>query len=201
MGKIGWIIFGVIVLIIVILGIGFYMFVKSGCDQKIDKNVAIITPEVKNAVKDAFADPDKKIYIYPSERVIEIEPNTIGKGFAFSVRNNLNQTINFRYIVGVDPNYNLQEKCKISIKDAENYLLTSSGTLYIKNNSILEEPELIRFNIPDNPPNCVIKYMINVINQNNTYVTASIFVSLTPKKNIFTKFKEFMKTKFYDTIC
>lgn len=200
MGKIGWIIFGAVVLAIILLGLVFYLFIKSGCGGS-DKNIASISPEVKKFIRDSFSDSDKKIYVYPSEREIELEKGTIGKGFGFSIRNTMNISSNFKYTIGVDPNFNILERCNTTIKEAENYLLAYSGSFNIPAKTLIEEPELIRLNIPVNAKTCTVVYMIDVKNNNTTYTSTKVYVNIIPKKGIIIKFKEFLKNKFYGFIC
>jgi hypothetical protein len=141
--------------------------------------IGAIDQGVKKAIKDAFADPDKKIVVYPSEREIEIQTRTQGKGFAFSIRNTGIEDANFIYNIYVDPNYDIRTKCQISAKEAEDWLLTDTGSLSVPRGTIMEEPELIKFNIPESAPPCTIIYKLDVKTQGgNLYVSTKIYLTI-----------------------
>ncbi|MBR9705188.1 hypothetical protein GOV12_07280 [Candidatus Pacearchaeota archaeon] len=134
---------------------------------------------VKKAIKDAFADPNKKLVVYPSERDISIKTRTQGKGFAFSVRNVDIEDHDYIYNIYVDPNYDIKEKCKISAKEAEGWLLTDTGTLSVGRGSIMEEPELVKFTIPESAPPCTIIYKMDVNKRGGDfYVSTKVYLTI-----------------------
>jgi hypothetical protein len=137
---------------------------------------------VKAAIKEAFADPEKKIVVYPSEHEIEIKTRTQGKGFAFSVRNVEIEDMDLIYNIYIDSSFNIKEKCKISAKEAESWLLADEGTLSIPRGSIMEEPELVKFNIPDSAPPCTMIYKLDVKKKGgDLYVSTKVYLTIKPR--------------------
>jgi hypothetical protein len=194
-----WIILGIVLILFILIIFGIYLFYKSYCED--NHKIQFTDSEIKNGIIDAFHDPNAKIVIFPSARNIDIQKESFDKGFSFSIRNKFNESSDFRYIIGVDPNFDIQEKCGISISEAESYLLIDSGLKKIPGNSIMEEPESIRLNIAKNAPLCIIIYKIDVMNNNTLYTSSKVYVNIIPKKNLFIRFKEYLENTFIEFIC
>ena len=64
-------------------------------------------------------------------------------------------------------------------------MLVKSGTITVPSSQIMENPELVTFNIPESANVCQIKYRITVkyssTGGSGVYVTDSIWVNIQPK--------------------
>lgn len=167
----------VILVLSMVALIGGIMLLR-GIFNTANQAIGNIDQGVKKAIKDAFADPDKKIVVYPSEREIEIQTRTQGKGFAFSIRNVGIEDAVFIYTIGVDDLYDISTKCKISAREANLWLLTNTGSLSIPRGTIMEEPELVKFNIPESAPPCTIIYKLDVRKGGDLYTSTKIYLTI-----------------------
>jgi len=152
----------------------------GGAVDDIDKGV-------KDAINKMFADSDKKLVIYPSARRIEIRQRTQGLGFAFSTRNLDTEPHDYEYRVEVDPSFNIKKKCGgLTKKEADSWLMVDSGTVSLAPGSIMEEPELITFNVPEAAPPCTIPYKIDVWSKPGSpsttlYISAKVLLTIEPR--------------------
>lgn len=158
--SIGTIVVLVIAMAMLIMGLVLVRTIFSGGTDAINK----INDEVMNGIDEMFADSDDKIVIYPSTRKVKIEQRTQGEGFAFSVRNVDLEEKDFIYSVGVDPGFNIADKCKINAEEANGWLDIDSGSFTLGRSSKMEKAEvpLITFNLPDNAPVCTIPYKVQI---------------------------------------
>jgi hypothetical protein len=144
--------------------------------------IGSIDQGVTTAIKEAFADSDKKIVVYPSEHEIEIKTRTQGKGFAFSVRNVELKDLELLYHIEVDDQFDIsdKDKCGISATEANSWLLSQDGSLIIPKGSIMDEPELVKFNIPESAPPCTIIYKLVVRYKGSadTYVSTKVYLTI-----------------------
>ena len=141
---------------------------------------------VRKAITDMFAEPDKKMAIYPSDRKISIKQRTQGDGFAFSIRNTDIQEATYKYDIESDPDFEIKKKCNIDWKTANSWLLMSSGTIRLASSSVMENPELVLFNIPENAPACTIPYTITVkygsgSSGTGLYVSDKVYLTIVQK--------------------
>ncbi len=141
---------------------------------------------VRNAITEMFADPDKKMAIYPSDRKISIKQRTQGEGFAFSIRNTDIQEATFKYEVESDPDFDIKKKCNIDKKTADSWLLMNSGTIKLPSSSMMENPELVIFNIPEYAPACTIPYTVTVKYGSGSagtglYVSGTIYLTIVSR--------------------
>lgn len=173
--SMGTIVILVLAMVVLIGGIVVVRNIFNTADQAIGD----IDQGVKKAIKDAFSDPDKKIVVYPSEREIEIKTRTQGEGFAFSVRNVEIEDLDFIYNIYIDPSFDIKTKCQISSQEAESWLLSETGSISIPRGTIMEEPELIKFNIPDSAPPCTMIYKLDVKKKGGgLYVSTKVFLTI-----------------------
>lgn len=180
--SIGTIVILVLAMSMLILGLILVKNIFSSANSAI----AGVDKGVQSAIMNMFADPSKKLVIYPSARTIEIAQRTQGQGFAFSVRNVELDDETFKYTVGVDPNFDIKTQCKITASDANSWLLSNSGSIKIGKGAIMEDPELVLFNIPDSAPPCTIPYIVDVTYGDGTkagseYVSDKIWLTVQPR--------------------
>ncbi len=148
-----------IVLLVMVLILGGYFvnkifFSASGSIDQIDT-------AVKNEINKLFAeDESRKIVFYPSSRGIELEKGVQGRGFGFSIRNIGLEADTFTYDIQAQ-----ETSCpnSLSITQAESFIsLGKAGTIQIPAGSIMENPRLVTFNIPETAPPCEVKYVLTM---------------------------------------
>jgi hypothetical protein len=148
-----------IVLLVMVLILGGYFvqkifFSASGSIDAIDESV-------KSEINKLFSeDTNKKIIIYPPSRTIPLNKGDRGEGFALSIRNVGTAPDTFTYEVAA-----IETDCpeSLSVTQADGFLgLGKSGSVQIAAGSIMENPTLITFNIPETAPPCSIKYGITM---------------------------------------
>ena len=163
----------VILVLAMVMLIGGIILVRTIFTSSTDA-IGEIDKGVRDEITKAFSNSDKKLVIYPSARTIELKQKSKGKGFAFSVRNMGVTDKDFTYKVYVDPQFDIQDKCRISASEAESWLDISSGSISVPRGSIMEYPELILFTIPDNAPPCTIKYNLDVSDASGLYSSTTV---------------------------
>jgi hypothetical protein len=155
MGTIVILVLAMIMLIMGIVLIRTIFDTAGGAITEIDDGV-------KSEINKIFADPSKKLVLYPAKRTITLKQRSQGEGFAFAVRNTEIDSLEFTYAVEVDPSFDIREKCHITKAEADQWLLIDSGSVSLGPGQKQEEGELILFNIPDSAPPCTIPYKIDV---------------------------------------
>ncbi|MBD3252645.1 hypothetical protein GF386_02850 [Candidatus Pacearchaeota archaeon] len=181
--SMGTVVILVLAMSMLILGLILVRTIFSSAGGAVDN----IDKGVKDAISKMFADSDKKLVVYPSARRIEIEQRTQGLGFAFSTRNLDTEPHDYEYRVEVDPGFDIKRKCGgLSKKEADSWLLIDSGTLSLAPGSIMEEPELIAFSIPEFAPPCTIPYKVDVWYKPGSpsttlYISAKILLTVEPR--------------------
>jgi len=175
--SIGTIVILVLAMSMLILGLVLVRTIFSsatGAISEIDKGV-------KEAITKEFANSDKKLVMIPSARKIEIKQRTLGEGFAFSIRNTDIRDKQLTYKVYVDPQFDIQEKCRINAAEAEGWLDIDSGSISLPRGSVMDDPELITFNIPESAPLCTIKYNVDVNEGTDLYAASSLHLTIVPR--------------------
>jgi hypothetical protein len=189
MKKRWWIVIGIVVVIILLLlRIGIIM----KCSQSISYATTKIDDKVKNDISRLFSDENKKLIIYPPSKIIEFEKGSKGSGFAFSIRNFYNNDAEYYYNIEVDPNFQIETKCNgLYKKEANNWIDESQGVVKIPRNSIIEEPVLVTFTVPNNAPACTIPYVIEIkyriTNSTGIYVLDGAHIVIINKKTFLNK--------------
>jgi len=145
----------------------------SGAIDNVNKGVI-------NEIDDLFADKGAKLAIAPSTRKISIEQGKGNKGFAFSVRNINNDERTFTFTVEVDNNFGIQTKCKISGREANEWVLIPSGSFTLGPGEKHQLPELITFEIPIDAPICTIPYKISIGGAGESYVNTNVELTIEP---------------------
>lgn len=175
--SIGTIVVLVIAMSMLILGLILVRTIFSSATNAITE----IDKGTKDAITKAFANSDKKLVFYPSARTIEIKQRTQGQGFAFSLRNLGIEDKEYTYTVGVDSAFDIKEQCgsDTDMDEANSWLIVDSGSISLGKGAIMEEPELILFNIPENAPPCTIPYAVNIKEKSGTaYTSGKIYLTV-----------------------
>jgi len=160
---------GTIVTIVLLMGV---LVLGGVLIQKIffsaTENINNIDQAVKNEISKLFSqDATKKIVIYPASRQISIAKGVQGQGFAFSIRNVENTQGVFSYNIKAS-----ETDCQtsLSVAEADTYIgLGRTGEVTIPAGSIMDEPKLVTFNIPETAPPCSISYSIDLEKDGKTY--------------------------------
>ena len=118
---------------------------------------------VKSSISKMFADETKKLVIYPSSRTIDLKKRSQGYGFAFSVRNLDFADQKYHYTVTVGSGFDIKKKCGgLTAKEAESWIDVSEDDFNVPKSSIMENPVLVTYSIPDSAPACTIPYTVQV---------------------------------------
>ena len=167
--SVGTIVTIVLLMVVLVLGLVLVRTIFSGAIENIDS----IDQAVKGEINKLFSEDDsRKIVVYPPTRFITIKKgNEDPLGFGFSIRNVDTTAGDFSYeIIVNDPD--IRDKCSINIAEAEGWIQAGrSGNVNIPPGNIMQDPEFVRFIIPENAPPCIIRYGINVEKDNLQYGT------------------------------
>ena len=176
--SIGTIVIIVLAMAMLILGIVLVRNIFSGSTEAVDN----INQGVINEINELFTDSNKRMAVYPSTRKITIPQGTDGRGFAFSVRNNDIDEKTFTYNVAVDPNFNIQKKCKIGVQEAEDWIVVPSGTITLAPGQKMDNPILVVFNIPESAPPCTLPFIAEVRLDGAYYDGVTVYLTIEPEK-------------------
>jgi len=165
--SVGMIVIIVLSVLALVLGVLLTQQIFSGARTSVDQ----IDQAVKNEINELFSkDDSRKIIIFPGTRYIQIKKgNEDHLGFAVSIRNVETTEGEFTYNVFVnDPD--IRRKCNTNVQEAESWIKAGkSGAVKIPPGSAMEDPEFVRFLIPDNAPPCIIRYGVDVEKDNQQY--------------------------------
>lgn len=193
MKKRWWLVIGIIIVLILLI---IRIFVIANCIQSV--KVTEMNSNVKEEISKMFSDETRKLIIYPSSRTIEFEKGSRGSGFAFSVRNlDFNDT-KYNYIVEVDPSFKIESRCNgTTEKEANSWIDASEGEFEVPKSSVMDNPVLSTFTIPDSAPICTIPYAIEIkykgTNSTGLYVQDRVYITIKNKKTFLNKVELFIK--------
>lgn len=155
-----------IVLLVMVLILGGYFvnkifFSATGSIDEIDA-------QVKNEINKLFSeDESRKIVFYPSSRRIELQKGVQGRGFGFSIRNIGEEAGIFTYSIQAQ-----ETSCpnSLSATAADSFIaLGKVGSIQIPAGSIMENPRLVTFKVPETAPPCSIKYSLTMEKDGQLY--------------------------------
>lgn len=170
--SVGTIVTIVLLMTVLILGLVLIRGIFKG---QID-NIGAIDQSVKNEINKLFSeDSSRKMVIYPATREISVKKGEAG-GFGFSIRNLLSSDGSFSYEVTFS-----ESSCGITKEEAEELIiLGSSGqNINLGSGNVLEDPILVKFEIPENLPLCKIRYNLDVREKSEGIYGNTISVDLT----------------------
>jgi len=157
----------VLAMTMLILGLTLVRTIFSGAITSVEQ----VDQAVKGKINELFSeDKTKKVVIYPKTQLIEIEKgNSQELGFAFSIRNVDVISSKFSYTVSVnDPN--IAKNCRISSAEAQKWIVAGGeGTITIGPGSVMEQPEFVRFIIPETAPPCLVRYGLDIKKDSELY--------------------------------
>lgn len=150
-----------------VLGLIFIKQIFSKGTNAIDD----IDEKVQLEINKLFSEEGKKIVVYPKEREIRMKKGTDG-GFGFSILNKDMDAGEFSYEVVVEE---VASSCQLSEEEAEELIvLGKSGSRTIGSGDALEDAILVKFQIPEAVPLCLIRYSIEVDKDDEPYTSSSI---------------------------
>lgn len=170
--SVGTIVTIVLLMTTLILGLVLVRNIFTGSIE----NINSIDQAVKTEINKLFSEDDsRKIVIYPPSKLIKIKKgNQDYKGFGFSIRNIYNDLggKEFNYDITSDGN----TECGITGGEATSWIKAGKeGTVALAASSSMDDPEFVRFLIPDNAPACLVRYFLKVESGDDpNYASASI---------------------------
>src|SRR4030043_229609 len=146
-----------IVLLVMVLILGGYFVNKIffSATSSVDQ----IDAQVRDQINKLFAeDNTRKIVIFPSTRKISLSKGQQGSGFAFSIRDTGTEADTFTYTI-----QSTETSCSNSLSNsqADSFIaIGKTGTIQISAGSLMDDPKLVTFDIPENAPPCSVSYSI-----------------------------------------
>lgn len=176
--SIGTIVVVVLAMTMLILGLILIRAIFTSSTTSITQ----IDNKVKDAINNIFVDDDARtMVVYPSDYKISIKQGNPSSGFAFSVRNTGLDDADFEYVVAVDPNFDIFEKCHMEADVANSWLVAPEGSFSLAGSTKMENPELVLFSIPVDAKTCTIPYKVDVTKESQYYAQAKVYVTIAPK--------------------
>jgi hypothetical protein len=169
----------VLAMAMLVLGLILIRNIFSGGTVAITKIGEGVNTEIDNL----FTKTDESLVIYPGTRKLNIKQGIADDGFAFSVRNKNLEETQFKYEIGVDPDFNIQQKCKIRASEADAWLSIPTGSFTLAGSSKMESSKIVVMTIPESAPaNCPIPYIINIKEKDGAFYTeGTVILTVSPK--------------------
>lgn len=160
--SVGTIVTIVLLMSVLVLGL---MLTKNIFDSS-NKAITGIDEGVSNEVNNLFKVENQKLSVLPKDARATIKKGDTGsKGFAFSVRNNLEETHEFTYNV-----IYVQDSCGIGSTGAETLFEFKSyptGTFNLGSGETLDSAKKIFFKLTEGVPLCTIEFLLKIDRENN----------------------------------
>jgi hypothetical protein len=155
--SVGTIVTIVLLMAVLVLGLTLTKNIFRDAGNSINQ----IDRGVEDQINKLFSQDDlKKIAIYPG-RSVSIKKGGDESGFAFSLRNLEKTEGRFSYEINSD-----ETDCQGEITRGEALSYISLGQkgegIRILSGNVMEYPELVKFDLPDNAPPCEITYIVDV---------------------------------------
>jgi len=142
------------------------------------ENIEGMGKAVNEEVNKLFAqDKDKKVVVFPSTRKVSVKKGEETDGFAFSIRNLNQEETEFDYKVIAK-----EISCDADLSEAEDMVFPSIGTKLVGAGEIMQDAEIITFNVPEGFPPCKIVYDLEISDGGGVYGSPTqIIVSIQAK--------------------
>lgn len=154
-----------IVLLMAVLVLGLTL--TRGIFRSAQGAVDLTDQQLKEKISDIFGEDDlQKVAIYPA-RSIELKKGSDISPLGFSIRNLGTTEKKFKYFLEwADDSCGIKET-----KSEELIVLRRTGDITIPAGSVMENPILIEFSIPEDTPPCLIDYklIIKTADDNKNY--------------------------------
>lgn len=140
--------------------------------------VDAVDAEIQSQIQELFAEEGRKVAVYPTSREITLKKGDTPKGFAFSIKNigdvSLEPAAEFTYSVEAFD----VARCGFSEETANSFLLGGSGNFNLGPGDSLDFPVLVKFIIPETAPPCSIAYKLVIEKNAAPYSSPDIFVTI-----------------------
>ena len=169
--SVGTIVTIVLLMTVLVLGIFLVNKIFDVGTNAIDS----IGTEVENEIQKLFSADGKRLAVYPTSRDIKVKKGDDPKGFAFAVKNIDSEDGTFTYdVIAGDVS-----RCNSLTKtEAENFLMSGSGSFSLGSGNSLEPSRLVKLDIPKTANLCTFIYVLEIEKDGNPYATADIFVTI-----------------------
>ena len=161
-------------MVVLVLAIFFIQQIFSLGTSAIDA----VDAEIQSQIQELFAEEGRKVAVYPTSREITLKKGDTPKGFAFSVKNtgdvSLEPAAGFEYDVRA---YDVS-RCSFSEGTANSFLLGSSGNFNLNPGDSLDFPVLVKFIIPEAASPCSMAYRLVIEKNDAPYSNPEIFVTI-----------------------
>ena len=180
--SVGTIVTIVLLMTLLVLGIFLIQRIIGGSTDAVDA----VNRQVIREINDLFGDETRKLSVFPNDREITIKRGDTPKGFAFDVRNNDGTEGHaFSYYVEAQDH----SRCGREFlgdsgkRKVERYLIGSTGEISLGPGSRMDNPEIIRFSVPEDNPLCPITYKLYIekkeeSGRTSAYSEAQILVNI-----------------------
>lgn len=162
--SVGTIVTIVLLMTVLVLGLVLVRTIFSGATE----NIASIDESVKAEISKLFSeDNSKKVIIFPPTREISIKKGESG-GFGLSIRNTEQEELTFSYDVSVG-----EIACPgMTQTTAEQLIILgkSRDGIKIPSGDVLENPILVKFDIPESASLCNIRYNLDIDKGSQAYL-------------------------------
>ena len=177
--SMGTVVILVLAMAMLVLGLIFIRGIFTGGTVAITK----LGEGVNKEIDDLFTKTDAALVIYPGTRKLSIKQGKADDGFAFSVRNKDLDPQTFKFEIGVDPYFDIQDQCNIRASVAESWLSFRTGSVTLGASQKMDLPRIVVINVPETAPaNCPIYYLVNIEYQDGTpYTQGEVILTVKPK--------------------
>ena len=173
--SVGTIVTIVLLMSVLVLGLIMVRSIFMGGTTSVTK----INDKVSSQIDELFAsDENLRVAIYPSDYKIKLKQGTRGEGFAFSISNKNLESAKFKYEVGVNQYFDMEENCNINSKIADSWILQPEGEILLGGSTDMTNPKLILFNIPENAPRCTIPFKLEITEGGDPYEEVEVFLTI-----------------------
>lgn len=169
--SVGTIVTIVLLMSVLVLGIFLVQKVFRSGTNAIDT----IDSEVQNQITQLFTDnQNARLAVYPTSQELSIKKGDNPKGFAFSVRNNDVEEATFSFtLVAAD----ISDCGSTMTEEKANDFISASFTDFGVGPGNTQN-KLVKFNVPEEAPPCLIVYLLEVQKDGTHYDGADIFVTI-----------------------
>ena len=173
--SVGTIVTIVLLMTVLILGLVLVRNIYGSGSNAIDQ----IDSAIQNEMNKLFAEEGKTLVIYPTSRKVTLKKDAEPSGFAFSVKNNDVEDMDFTYTVEADPDFDFT-RCGSSFTPdkANRWLLIDAGSFTLGRGNSLELAELVLFEIPESAPPCTVPFRLDIEGGGSPYVGAKFFITI-----------------------
>jgi len=157
--SVGTVVIIVLAMSMLILGIVLIRNIFSGATTSITQ----IDQGVKNEINQLFSqNQDRKLILFPTTGIVEIEQGSQDSGFAISIRNTADSADkDFSFEVESDSEGSCSED-PLASGGPVRIITGQEGSIKLPPNTAMENPIHIRFGVDDTAPTCTFRVKVSV---------------------------------------